>query len=59
MAKKKITISIDAELADELRAAADQLGRRAFPSTSAIAEGGIRHELERIRKEHNDGKPFE
>ena len=47
--KAKITISIDVELADELKAAGDQLGRKVFPSASAIAEKGIRSELEKLR----------
>ena len=56
--KAKITISIDADLADELKAAGDTLGRRAFPSASALAERGIRTELEKLRDEHNAGEPF-
>ena len=56
--KTKVTISIDQALADELRAANDQLGRKAFPSISAIFEKGGYAELERLRTGHNDGKPF-
>ena len=56
--KAKITISIDAELADELKAAGDQLGRKAFPSASALAEQGIRSELEKLRAAQNGGDPF-
>jgi len=56
--KTKVTISIDQELADELRAANDQLGRAAFPSISAVFEKGGYAELERLREQHNGGKPF-
>lgn len=56
--KAKITISIDADLADKLRAAADQVPRKAFPSVSALAERGIRWEPEGLRDAHNDGQTF-
>jgi len=57
--KAKITVSIDAELADELKAAGDTHTRKQFPSVSALAERGIRAGLERLRADHNQGDPFE
>ena len=56
---KTIGVKIDADLVDEARAAASILG--GFPHQMTLARlvaEALRPHLERLRREHNHGRPF-
>ena len=57
--RSKLTSDLPAELVNEVRAATVSLAPRDIGgSLSGLVEVALRRELERLRKEHNDGKPF-
>ncbi len=57
--RSKLTADLPAELVNEVRAATVSLPPRVIGgSLSGLVEVALRRELERLRKEHNDGKPF-
>jgi hypothetical protein len=59
MGRSKATFDLPADLLDELRVASVMLPREAVgASLSALAEGALRRELQRLRDEFNRGKPF-
>jgi hypothetical protein len=59
MARSKATFDIPADLLDELRVASVMLPREAVGANlSALAEGALRRELQRLRKKFNGGEPF-
>lgn len=59
VSRSKATFDIPADLLDELRVASVMLPREAVgASLSALAEGALRRELQRLRDEFNGGKPF-
>ena len=58
--RSKLTVDLPADLVAEVRAATMELPPRAIGgSLSGLVETALRRELERLRAEHNDGKPFE
>ena len=57
--KERITFNIPLALIEEIKNAVVQLsGPPEFLNLSRLAEDAIRNELERLTKEHNEGKPF-
>ena len=56
--KVKMTISMDAALLHELRVIASKLPPALFPSISGAIVEATRKTVERLRKQHNNGKPF-
>ena len=57
--RSKLTADLPGEIVDEVRAATVSLPPRVIGgSLSGLVEVALRRELERLRKEHNDGKPF-
>ena len=57
--RSKLTADLSAEIVDEVRAATVSLPPKVIGgSLSGLVEVALRRELERLRDEHNDGKPF-
>ena len=55
----RITVQVDRELAEQVRDAVMWLHKIDVHTTiSAIAEAGLRHELQHLADEHRDGQPF-
>lgn len=56
---EKATFTLPTELLAELRAMAVELPPKAFPSISGFAAEAIREAVEKARRDHNQGQPFE
>lgn len=57
--RARITVQVDQELAEQVRDAVMWLHKVDVHTTiSAIAEAGLRHELQRLADESRDGEPF-